>query len=134
MYTCSNDTCKQGEFISASDYSRAVVYTSSVQNILNAYPSMQSLVDCQLVKDAFSKILFNECKPLKKYVHMTWAAFATLSTIMVALLLVWTIEARRESRCWSSGGSVKPHSTPMETSDIETYEMAPKHPGFRVDA
>ena len=95
---------------------------------------MQRLVNCQLVKDAFSKILFDECKPLKKYVHMTWAAFATLSTIMVVLLLVWTIEARRESKCHSTDGSVKPHSTPTETSDVETYEMASKHTEFRVEA
>lgn len=133
MYTCSNETCNGGEFIPASIYSTVSVYTSSIQNILDAYPGMESLVDCQLVKDAFSKILTKECKPLKKYVHMTWAAFATLSTLMAILLLVWTVHARRESRCRSSGGSVKPHSTPdvAENSDAVITEMASKDLEFR---
>ncbi|XP_020252115.1 uncharacterized protein LOC109829402 isoform X2 [Asparagus officinalis] len=123
IYTCSSEACKQGEFISATDYSKAEVYSNSIQNIINAYPNMESLVDCQLVKDAFSKILIKECKPLKKHAHMTCAAFATLSTTMVILLLVWIAEAHRESRYRYFGGSIKPHSTPIEISDVKIMDM-----------
>lgn len=129
MYACSNETCNGGEFIPATVYNSVSLYTSSVQNILDAYPGMQSLVDCRLVKDAFSKILTEECKPLKKYVHMTWAAFATLSTLMVILLLIWTVQGHRKSRCCSLDGSVKPHFTPetTESSDAEETEMTYKN-------
>lgn len=123
IYTCFNETCQQSQFIPASTYNTTVVYTSSIQSILDAYPGMMSLVNCQLVKDAFSKILFDECKPLKKYVHMTWAAFVTLSTVMVMLLLIWSVVARYKRKFHLSDGSVKPHSAPIESSEV----MASKH-------
>ncbi|ONK57861.1 uncharacterized protein A4U43_C09F4960 [Asparagus officinalis] len=133
-YSCSNETCKQGEFISAGNYNKAVVYTSSIQEIVDAYPGMESLVDCKLVKDAFSKILFEECKPLKKHVHIAWAAFVALSTIMVIMVLLWIVEDRRESKCCSVDGSVKPHSSPRQSSEVDVNEMAYRDTEFRQEA
>ncbi|MQL95328.1 hypothetical protein Taro_028020 [Colocasia esculenta] len=104
-YTCSlrdGRTCGDGEFISASDYSRVLVYTTSVQDLLNSFPGVEKLVNCQLVKDAFSDILSTQCRPLKKYAHMAWAAMAALSTIMSILVLTWAVIARHDSKHHSS--------------------------------
>ncbi|XP_057958038.1 uncharacterized protein LOC131150953 [Malania oleifera] len=123
IFTCSNTnngTCKTGEFISASDFKTAEAYTSSLQNLLDAYPEMESLVDCQLVKDAFSEILLNHCKPLKRYVRMVWIAMIFLSVIMVALILIWVKKAHHEQRHHFSDGSVKPHSTSAHMMDRGT--------------
>ncbi|KAJ0977129.1 hypothetical protein J5N97_012603 [Dioscorea zingiberensis] len=126
-YTCSNNGSGYcvGEFISQTDYNRALVYTSSIQNILNTFPGIERLVDCRLVKDAFSEVLVNHCKPLKKYVHMTWAALATLSTVMVILIVAWLFEAcygdRGQKHC--SNNSVEHHSTSTEISEDDTTEL-----------
>lgn len=78
---------------------------------------MKSLIDCKLVKDAFSNILFNHCQPLKKYVHMSWASLAALSTVMAILVLIWESKARWEGKFRSSDGSVKPSLTSMESTE-----------------
>ncbi|OMP08337.1 hypothetical protein COLO4_06571 [Corchorus olitorius] len=86
IFTCSdsnNGTCKEGEFISTSDYKTVEAYTSSIQNLLNAYPGMESLVECQSVKDAFSEILRGHCKPLRSSARMAWGAMVFLSIIMI---------------------------------------------------
>lgn len=131
MYTCSAGTCREGEFIPAHDYDIALEAINSIEMILDAYPGMQRLVDCQLVRDAFSKILSEDCEPLKKYAHTSWAAFATLSTIMAVLLVTWMVEARRDSRYCSSNGSVKPHSVSVDDSEAETVEIGSRQPGFK---
>lgn len=100
LFTCSateNVTCKEGEFVSRSDYKTVEAYTSTIQNLLNAFPGMESLVECQSVKEAFSEILINHCKPLKRFLQIVWVAMALLSVIMVVLVLVWT--ARTHARC-----------------------------------
>ncbi|KAF5728810.1 hypothetical protein HS088_TW21G00964 [Tripterygium wilfordii] len=117
VFTCSgadNGTCNDGEFITYSDYKTVEAYTSSIQNLLNVYPSMEDLIECQSVKDAFSEILHKHCKPLKKYVSMVWVAMVVLSVIMVVLVLILTAQASHEQETHSSGGSVKPHPTTTE--------------------
>lgn len=42
------------------------IYTTSIQSLLNVYPGMENLVECQTVKDAFSEIIIEHCKPLKR--------------------------------------------------------------------
>lgn len=123
VFTCSdanNGTCKDGEFISNSDYKTVEAYTSSIQTLLKAYPGMESLVECESVKDAFSEILLNHCKPLKKYVKMVWAAMVFLSMIMVVLVLIWTIKAHHEHRLHLANGSVKPHSAAANRMELQT--------------
>nr|CAD1836979.1 unnamed protein product [Ananas comosus var. bracteatus] len=127
-YACSNsdsETCNQREFISASDYHKVLIYTNSIQNILNVYPGMERLVNCQTVKEAFSEILSDHCKPWKKYAHITWGALACLSTVMVVLDLVWTIEALYENKSHFPDWSIKLHSSSAETSEIDADEMGP---------
>ena len=106
-------TCENGQFyISIGVYEILESYTSSIQKLLNAYPGMESLVECQSVKDVFSEILVKHCKPLKRFIHMVWASMVLLSLIMVFLVLLWTIRAHHElSHHFSDGGSVGPHSS-----------------------
>lgn len=88
---------------------RVEAYTNSIQSLLNVYPSMEHLLECKLVKDAFSQVLVNHCKPMKKYARMAWAGMVLLAVIMVLLVILWTIKAGRERRYRLSDGSVEPH-------------------------
>uniref|UniRef100_A0A1D1XY30 Lipoate-protein ligase A n=1 Tax=Anthurium amnicola TaxID=1678845 RepID=A0A1D1XY30_9ARAE len=128
-YACSDTdggTCGDGKFISASDYNRVQVYTTSVQNLLNSFPGVERLVNCQLVKDAFSDILSRQCRPLERYAHMSWAAMATLSTIMVFLVLTWVLVAYGDSKHHTS--NVNPHFTDdMRSPDQDANGMVTNH-------
>ncbi|KAI3700336.1 hypothetical protein L2E82_44962 [Cichorium intybus] len=103
--------CNGGIPISGNDFRTAVAYASSIQILLNSYPGMESLLHCQTVKDAFSEILENHCKPLKREVKIVWAGLVFLSIVMVFLVLTWTVEAYHEHNHRFSDGSVKPHHT-----------------------
>ncbi|KAL5707493.1 hypothetical protein ACHQM5_018391 [Ranunculus cassubicifolius] len=124
--TCNgeNATCGSGQFISASDYQRVEAYTRSIQNLLDAFPGMESLVDCQIVKDAFEKIISKHCKPVDRYVTMVWVSMIILSTLMVALVLMWVVKVAHDRRNHYTDGSVKPHSAPTDTSEDEESEGA----------
>ncbi|KAJ3703728.1 hypothetical protein LUZ61_007433 [Rhynchospora tenuis] len=100
--------CTQAKYvISASDYGKIQVYTTSIQNILDVFPGMERLVNCQVVKDAFTEILLNECEPLNKNAHMTWAAMAVLSTFLMLFIIAWILESLHERRFHTLNGSVK---------------------------
>ncbi|XP_071730887.1 uncharacterized protein [Rutidosis leptorrhynchoides] len=104
-----NGVCNGGIPISGNDFRTAVAYTSSIQILLNSYPGMESLLHCQTVKDAFSEIVENHCKPVKRDVKIVWAGLLFLSIVMVFLVLTWTVEAYLERNYRFSDGSVKPH-------------------------
>ncbi|CAI9776151.1 unnamed protein product [Fraxinus pennsylvanica] len=123
MLTCPGsvgDTCNGGILIPANNFNTVEAYSTSIQELLDVYPGMEHLVECQMVKDAFSEILHDHCKPLKRYARMTWAAFVFLSVVMMALVLTWTTEAHHEQEHHSLGGSVKPHSTAADLPESET--------------
>lgn len=116
--TCSdanNGTCERGQILSTSNYKIVEAYSNSIQNLLDAYPGMESLIECQSVKDAFSEILFKHCKPLKRYAQMVWVSMSFLSVIMVILVLIWITQAHHEQSLHLSDGSVKPH---LATGDM----------------
>lgn len=100
-------------------------YATSIQNILKVYPGMERLVECQTVNDAFADILENHCGPLKRNSHLVWGSLVFLSVVMVALVLIWTVEAAHEQSHHSSlDGSVKPHYA--EDKELGT-ESVPDH-------
>ncbi|XP_077229715.1 uncharacterized protein LOC143862528 isoform X2 [Tasmannia lanceolata] len=129
-FTCSgndSDPCKEGEFIPATTFNTVSATTTSVQNLLDLIPGMESLVGCQLVKDAITEILSHECRPVKKYARMVWASMAVLSMIMVVLVLTWTAKAYHERKRHFSDGSVKPHSTtPDDTTILQVKQLEPE--------
>ncbi|KAG6581996.1 hypothetical protein SDJN03_21998, partial [Cucurbita argyrosperma subsp. sororia] len=117
LLTCSNESkegCENGQFMSNSEYKTVEAYTNSIQDFLNVYPGMESLVECQTLKDAFAKILEHHCKPLEKYAYMAWAGLVLVSVVMMCLVLVWTIRAIADQKLHLSAGSVQParSSTP----------------------
>ncbi|XP_062107899.1 uncharacterized protein LOC133818829 isoform X2 [Humulus lupulus] len=123
VFACSdanNMSCDNGQFsISNSDYQTVESYSNSIQNLLNAYPGMENLVECQSVKDAFSEILVKHCKPMKKLIRMVWASMVFLSLIMALLVLLWTIRAQHElNHHFSDGGSVGPHSSAADLLEL----------------
>ncbi|XP_027164168.1 uncharacterized protein LOC113764456 [Coffea eugenioides] len=122
--TCpdSEQGCTGGIVIPTKYYNRLEIYTTSIQRLLNEYPDMESLVECQTVTTAFSEILNTHCKPLKRYTRMVWAAMVFLSTVMVALILLWTTEAHYEQYQHSSDGSMKPFSTSADKLESGTAE------------
>lgn len=115
-FTCLDTidgTCgDNGGFIPGSEYVRVEAYTNSIQDLLNVYPSMEHLLECQLVKDAFSQVLVNHCKPMKKYARMAWVGMVFLAVIMVLVVVLWTIKAHHEHSYHLSDGSVEPHCAP----------------------
>ncbi|XP_050227720.1 uncharacterized protein LOC126677219 isoform X2 [Mercurialis annua] len=120
----NNTVCRSnGQFISINDFRTVEGYTNSLQNLLNAYPGMENLVECQSVKDAFSDILINHCKPLKKYVRMTWGSMLFLSLSMVFLILIWTLQAHHDQERHPSDNSVKPHSHTVIEIDSDDVEV-----------
>ncbi|KAL5152398.1 hypothetical protein HKD37_13G038544 [Glycine soja] len=128
-FSCLNvtdGTCDNGDLIPGSEYMRVEAYTSSIQDLLNVYPSMEALLKCQVVKDAFSQVLVNHCKPLKKYAKMVWLGLLFLAVIMVLLVVLWTIKASHEHRYHLSDGSVEPHSAPtkaLESGPVKEIEI-----------
>lgn len=112
-YTCFDDDeerCSSQDFISSSEYGVVESYTSSIQKVLNVYPSMEKLLGCELVKDAFSQVLLKHCKPLKKVARMAWLGMVCFAAIMVLLVVIWTIKAVHEHSYHISDGSVQPRS------------------------
>ncbi|EXB95198.1 hypothetical protein L484_001595 [Morus notabilis] len=136
-FTCTNSentTCENGQVVlSSNDYKTVETYTSSIQNLLNAYPGMESLVECQSVKDAVSEIVVNHCKPLKKYIKMVWASMVFLSMTMVFLVLLWTTRAHHEqSRRFSDGGSVGPHSSAENMMELGNAKAVKHDPNLSL--
>lgn len=124
----SNGSCENGVFISDSDYKLVELYTSSIQNLLNSYPGMESLVECQTVKDAFSEILVKHCKSLKRYVKMVWAAMVFLATLMVLLVLLWTTQANHEQNHHLADSFVNPHSAAVIKLELSIATGLKKNP------
>lgn len=136
-FACSgggNGTCRLGEFISAGNYSTITALTNSIQNLMNSIPSTERLVDCQMVKDAVNEILVKQCKPIKKYIRMVWAAMIVLSTLMVVLVLTWTTKAYHDRQIHFSDGSVKPQSTPNEKLESEMNATGAKSTEAKLEA
>lgn len=127
VFTCSsfdNGTCASGQFISPNDYTTVEAYTTSIQSLLNVYPEMENLVECQTVKDAFSEILLYHCKPLKRHIRMVWTSLVFLSLVMVFLVLIWAKLAQHEQEHHSLDGSVKPHSSVAKEPETGTKDSS----------
>ncbi|XP_057546451.1 uncharacterized protein LOC130825309 isoform X2 [Amaranthus tricolor] len=122
MFTCSDTSgtkCQGGGLINTSMYKAIEAYSNSIQSLLNSYPEMENLVDCQLVKDASSNILIKQCKPLKRYVQTTWVAMLVLSVVMVILVLIWVSIGHHEEKHHFADGAVKPKVTAANNLDPE---------------
>ncbi|TYK29649.1 uncharacterized protein E5676_scaffold655G002650 [Cucumis melo var. makuwa] len=124
LLTCadeSNGGCENGQFMSNFEYRTVEAYTNSIQDFLNVYPGMENLVECQTVKDAFSKILEHHCKPLEKYAYMVWVGLVFVSIVMVCLVLIWTIRANIDQKLHHFDGSVQPNSSTPKMMEMANH-------------
>ncbi|KAJ8755451.1 hypothetical protein K2173_019249 [Erythroxylum novogranatense] len=111
--TCSdssNGGCDKGQFIPASTSRTLTAYAISLQNLLDAYPGMENLVECLTIKNAFLEIISKHCRPLKRNAHIVWASMVCLAIIMVLLVVIWTVQVHHEQEHHYSDGPLKPHS------------------------
>lgn len=131
VFTCSdanNGSCGEGLFITSNEYKTVEAYTHSIQKLLNVYPDMENLIECESVKDAFSEILVKHCNPLKRNVHLVWSGLVFLSIIMVFLVLIWTDQAHHRQELHTSDGSIELHSeTPTVFKSEATKEGSEDH-------
>uniref|UniRef100_A0A6N2LV56 Uncharacterized protein n=1 Tax=Salix viminalis TaxID=40686 RepID=A0A6N2LV56_SALVM len=104
--------------------STAEAYSTSIQSLLNVYPEMENLVECQTVKDALSEILLYHCKPLKRSIRMVWTSLVFLSLVMVFLVLIWAKLAQHEQEHHSVDGCVKPHSAVAKEPETGTKDSS----------
>ncbi|KAJ6859949.1 hypothetical protein NC651_036313 [Populus alba x Populus x berolinensis] len=104
VFTCSsfdNGTCASGQFISPNDYTTVEAYTRSIQSLLNVYPEMENLVECQTI-------------------HSNGVDIA----VMVFLVLIWAKLAQHEQEHHSLDGSVKPHSSVAKEPETGTKDSS----------
>lgn len=113
-------TCNGGILIPANEYNSIEAYTTSIQKLLDVYPGMERLVECETVESAFSQILEKQCRPLKRYARMVWGALLFLSIDMLALVLVWALGAHHHQTHHTFSGSVKPHTTTTTPHMLES--------------
>ncbi|CAN4100655.1 unnamed protein product [Withania somnifera] len=112
MLTCTDTNCKGGILMSHRDVSNIESYTTALKRILDVYPGMESLAECNTLYNSFSDILHKHCEPLKKNAHTTWAGLVFLSIVMVVLVLVWSFEAHHDQNHHHNfDSSIKPHSS-----------------------
>ncbi|XP_009786154.1 uncharacterized protein LOC107774259 [Nicotiana tabacum] len=109
MLTCTDPSCKGGVMIPYRIFNNIESYITALKKILDVYPGIESLAECNTVYSSFSDILEKHCKPLKKNAHMTWAGLVFLSVVMVVLILVWTFETHHEKDHHNIDSSIKPH-------------------------
>ncbi|CAI0541110.1 unnamed protein product [Linum tenue] len=89
LVTCSDDgTCSNGQFVSPADYRLVEGYASSIQSLVDAFPEIQSLVECESVRASLSRIVDRHCQPLKKNAKIAWASLIPLSVLNMALLVL----------------------------------------------
>eukprot|EP01018_Ginkgo_biloba_P014431 Gb_10181 [translate_table: standard] len=119
MFKCSkNDTgecLKRGKFLPQSIFNQAEAYSTSIQNLLDIFPALQSLTNCSFVKDTFSTILNEQCSPIKSTIHMVWTSLVALSTAMVFLVITWIAKAYQNGGRQFLKGSVIPQDTSSPT-------------------
>ncbi|KAJ8563371.1 hypothetical protein K7X08_031823 [Anisodus acutangulus] len=126
MLTCTDTNCRGGVLmISRRDFNNIEAYTTALKRILDVYPGMESLAECNTVYHSFSDILDEHCKPLKKNAHMTRGGFIFLSIVMVALVLIWTFEAHHEQNYHHYlDRSIKRHSAAVNMLELGTVKEA----------
>ncbi|CAN4076916.1 unnamed protein product [Withania somnifera] len=122
MLTCTDPDCKGGVMISPRDFNTVEAYTTAVQKILDVYPGMENLTQCETVFNAFDDIIDKHCKPLKRSAHLVWGGLVFLSVVMVALVLAWSFKAQLEENHNNLDSSVKPHSAEADMLELGAGE------------
>ncbi|CAA0841057.1 Unknown protein [Striga hermonthica] len=84
---------EEGRFLPESMYTVSLAYTQSMQDFINIYPDLSSLMKCSSIKEAFSEIVTRQCRPIELSTRGLWASMLALSVVMVVLVLLWIYRA-----------------------------------------
>ncbi|XP_057500308.1 uncharacterized protein LOC130784448 [Actinidia eriantha] len=99
-FTCYQENtgeCKSNrKFIPEASYVMALSYSCAIQDLINIFPDLQSLIQCSFVKDTFSNVLLHQCKPFRVATRRLWLSLLSLSIIMVVLDLLWIGKAHQD--------------------------------------
>ncbi|KAL3844673.1 hypothetical protein ACJIZ3_002076 [Penstemon smallii] len=61
----TSESClKDGKFVPEAIYVITLAYSRSIQDLINIYPDLSSLMQCSYVKEAISEIVGHQCKPI----------------------------------------------------------------------
>ncbi|KAI3451919.1 hypothetical protein Pfo_008584 [Paulownia fortunei] len=97
----SENCLADGRFIPEAIYTVSLAYSRSIQDFINIYPDLSSLMKCSPVKQAFSDIVASQCRPIELSTQVLWSSMLTLSLVMVVLVLLWSDKAIQDwGRCF----------------------------------
>ncbi|GKU94903.1 hypothetical protein SLEP1_g8327 [Rubroshorea leprosula] len=85
-----------GKFLSEKEFRKASAYSYSIQTMLNVFPDLMSLTRCNVVKDSFTDIALNQCRPFRQSMRLLWVSMLCLSIFMMDLLLTWVVKVYLE--------------------------------------
>ncbi|KAK6151146.1 hypothetical protein DH2020_016078 [Rehmannia glutinosa] len=95
--TNTSESCQtDGRFLPEAIYTVSLAYSQSIQDFINIYPDLSSLMKCSPVKQAFSEIISKQCSPIELSTKELWASMLSLSLVMLILVLLWIHKAVRD--------------------------------------
>ncbi|MBA0715871.1 hypothetical protein Golax_014749 [Gossypium laxum] len=100
-FTCykqnSTEAClENGKFLTEDASNKALAYSYTIESMLDVYPDLQSLTECTMVKNTFSEISLNQCKPFRSSLLWQWASILSLSISMVFLVFTLILKAYQQ--------------------------------------
>ncbi|XP_039032014.1 uncharacterized protein LOC120166920 [Hibiscus syriacus] len=121
-FTCykenSTKACiDDGKFIPEDTSDKALAYSYTVESLLDVYPDLQNLTECVMVKNTFSKISLNQCRPFSKSLFWQWASMLSLSIFMMFLELTLILKTYQVKGRNFSMFSIFPN--PSNSTNIE---------------
>ncbi|GER30981.1 ATP-dependent caseinolytic (Clp)protease/crotonase family protein [Striga asiatica] len=99
----SGNCQEEGRFLPESMYTVSLAYSQSMQDFINIYPDLSSLMKCTSIKEAFSEIVTRQCRPIELSTRGLWASMLALSVVMVVLVLLWIYRTNQGNGlclCW----------------------------------
>lgn len=98
-----------GRFVPEASYLMAGAYSQSIQRLLNVFPDLLRLTGCSSVKQAFSDMALQQCKPLKRSTRMLWSSSLFVSSFMSILVLLLVAKAFQDRHRSFSRFSIVPN-------------------------
>ncbi|VFR00016.1 unnamed protein product [Cuscuta campestris] len=98
-FTCykSSQNCeREGKFLPEAIYDQCKAYSESLQDLIDIFPDLVSLIQCSQVKQAFSDIVQFQCQPFRKAALQLWSSMLSFSICLVFLTLLWSAKAYQD--------------------------------------
>ncbi|KAL6993855.1 hypothetical protein U1Q18_011968 [Sarracenia purpurea var. burkii] len=113
-FTCYHENTgkceRDGKFIPEASYMMAWAYSCALQDLINIFPDLESLIQCSFVKDTFSNVILHQCRPFRAATRKLWLSVLSLSLFMVVLVLLWVAKAYQDRGRSFSIHSIIPNS------------------------